>query len=63
MIDTLDLVIDTIVAIAFRALMTQHLHLESITSSYHELAEANRTLRLALFDEESKRLVPFSAVR
>ena len=41
-------VIDTIVAIAFRALMTQHLHLESITSSYHELAEANRTLRLAL---------------
>ncbi len=41
-------VIDTIVAIAFRALMTQHLHLESITTSYHELAESNRTLRHAL---------------
>jgi len=41
-------VIDTIVAIAFRALMTQHLHLESITSGYEELAETNRMLRTTL---------------
>lgn len=41
-------VVDTIVSIAFRALMTQHLHLESITSSYNELAESNRALRQSL---------------
>jgi two-component system, NarL family, sensor histidine kinase BarA len=38
-------VLDTVLAIAFRALMTQHLHLESITTSYNELAETNRALR------------------
>lgn len=41
-------VIDTIVSIAYRAVMTQHLHIESITSSYNELAEVNRALRQSL---------------
>ena len=37
-------VIDTIIAIAYKALMTQHMHLESITSSYHDLFAANQQL-------------------
>jgi len=38
-------VIDTITFIAMKALMTQQLHLESITSSYNEIQEKNRELR------------------
>ena len=38
-------VIDTITFIAMKALMTQHLHLESITSSYNEIQAKNRDLR------------------
>ncbi|MBI4820203.1 MAG: PocR ligand-binding domain-containing protein [Deltaproteobacteria bacterium] len=37
--------IDGVVSIAYRALMTQNLHLESITASYNELAVTNRALR------------------
>ena len=38
-------VIDTITFIAMKALMTQQLHLESITSSYDEIQQKNRELR------------------
>ncbi len=38
-------VVDTITFIAMKALMTQQLHLESITSSYNEIQEKNRELR------------------
>src|SRR5262249_18863995 len=37
-------VVDSITFVAIKALMTQQLHLESITSSYNELAAANRQL-------------------
>ncbi|MBI2373574.1 MAG: PocR ligand-binding domain-containing protein [Deltaproteobacteria bacterium] len=37
--------IDGVISIAYRALMTQNLHLESITASYNELAVTNRALR------------------
>ncbi len=38
-------VIDTITFIAIKSLMTQQLHLESITASYNDLSQANRALR------------------
>lgn len=38
-------VVDSITFVAIKALMTQHLHLESITASYNELSTANRSLR------------------
>jgi signal transduction histidine kinase len=38
-------VIDTVTFIAMKALMTQQLHVESITASYNELSESNRKLR------------------
>lgn len=38
-------VVDTITFIAMKALMTQQLHVESITASYNELSLANRKLR------------------
>ncbi len=38
-------VVDTITFIAMKALMTQQLHLESITSSYNEIQNKNRELR------------------
>jgi signal transduction histidine kinase len=38
-------VVDSITFVAIKALMTQQLHLESITSSYNELSTANRSLR------------------
>lgn len=41
-------VVDSIVAIAYKALMSQHLHLESITASYHELEASNRSLRASI---------------
>lgn len=44
--------IDTIVAIAYKALMTQHLHLESITASYEDVYRSNQQLRAALARQE-----------
>jgi len=41
-------VLDTVVATAYRAVLTQHLHLESVNANYKELAEANQRLRTAL---------------
>lgn len=41
-------VVDTITFIAMKALMTQQLHVESITASYNELSQANRKLRTSL---------------
>ncbi|MCK6545565.1 ATP-binding protein [Myxococcota bacterium] len=41
-------VVDTITFIAMKALMTQQLHVESITASYNELSQANRALRESL---------------
>lgn len=38
-------VVDTISFIAMKSLMTQQLHVESITASYNELSQANRALR------------------
>jgi two-component system, NarL family, sensor histidine kinase BarA len=38
-------VVDSITFVAIKALMTQQLHLESITASYNELSSANRALR------------------
>jgi signal transduction histidine kinase len=38
-------VVDTITFIAIKSLMTQQLHLESITASYNELSKANRAQR------------------
>jgi signal transduction histidine kinase len=38
-------VIDTITFIAIKSLMTQQLHVESITASYNDLSAANRALR------------------
>jgi two-component system, NarL family, sensor histidine kinase BarA len=41
-------VVDTITFIAMKALMTQQLHLESITASYNDLSLANQKLRTSL---------------
>ncbi len=41
-------VVDAIVFIAMKSLMTQKLHVESITASYNELSQANRKLRESL---------------
>lgn len=41
-------VIDTVTFVAMKALMTQQLHVESISASYKELSEANRHLRVSL---------------
>ena len=41
-------VVDTVTFIAMKALLTQQLHLESITDSYNELTRANRQLRESL---------------
>lgn len=41
-------VLDTVVATAYRAVLTQHLHLESVNANYKELAEANQRLRTSL---------------
>ncbi len=41
-------VVDTITFIAMKALMTQKLHLESITASYNDLSQANQKLRTSL---------------
>jgi len=41
-------VIDTVTFVAMKALMTQQLHVESITASYNELSESNRKLRESL---------------
>jgi two-component system, NarL family, sensor histidine kinase BarA len=41
-------VVDTITFIAMKALMTQQLHLESITASYNDLSQANQKLRASL---------------
>lgn len=38
-------VVDTITFVAMKALLTQRLHVESITASYNELSESNRKLR------------------
>jgi two-component system sensor histidine kinase BarA len=38
-------VVDTVTFIAMKAHMTQQLHLESVTASYNELANANKRLR------------------
>jgi two-component system, NarL family, sensor histidine kinase BarA len=38
-------VVDTITFVAIKSLMTQQLHVESITASYNELSTANRALR------------------
>lgn len=41
-------VVETVTFIAMKSLMTQRLHVESITSSYNELSESNRRLRESL---------------
>ncbi len=41
-------VVDTVTFIAMKSLMTRQLHVESITASYNDLAEANRKLRGSL---------------
>lgn len=41
-------VVDSVTFIAMKALLTQQLHLESITDSYNELTRANRQLRESL---------------
>lgn len=41
-------VVDTVTFVAMKALMTQQLHLESITASYNDLSESNRQLRASL---------------
>lgn len=41
-------VIDTVTFVAMKALMTQQLHVESITASYNELSDSNRKLRESL---------------
>ncbi len=41
-------VVETITFVAMKALMTQQLHVASITSSYNELSESNRQLRDSL---------------
>jgi two-component system sensor histidine kinase BarA len=41
-------VVDTITFIAMKALMTQQLHLESITASYNDLSASNQKLRESL---------------
>lgn len=41
-------VVDTITFIAMKALMTQQLHLQSITQSYNDLSKANQQLRSSL---------------
>jgi two-component system sensor histidine kinase BarA len=41
-------VIDTVTFVAMKALMTQQLHVESITASYNELSDTNRKLRASL---------------
>ncbi len=41
-------VVDSIVAIAYKALMSQHLHLETITASYHELEATNQSLEASI---------------
>lgn len=41
-------VVDTITFIAMKALITQQLHLESITQSYNDLSKANQQLRSSL---------------
>jgi signal transduction histidine kinase len=38
-------VVDTVIAIAIKAVLTEQLHLESVTASYQDLAETNRALR------------------
>jgi two-component system, NarL family, sensor histidine kinase BarA len=38
-------VVDTITFVAMKSLMTSQIHVESITSSYNELSQANRKLR------------------
>lgn len=47
-------VVDTITFVAMKALMTQQLHLESITSSYNEIQAKNRELRTSF--EQLKQL-------
>lgn len=44
-VDNFRRTLETVISIAFKALMTQHLHLESISASYEDLAETNRRLR------------------
>lgn len=41
-------VIDTVTFVAMKALMTQQLHVESITASYNDLSDSNRKLRESL---------------
>jgi signal transduction histidine kinase len=44
-IDNFRRTVETVISIAYKALMTQHLHLESVSASYQDLAETNRRLR------------------
>ena len=38
-------VVEVLVFTSYRSLLTQQMHIESVTSSYHELEEKNRTLK------------------
>jgi len=44
-LEQLQKIIDVIIFTSYRALLTSQMHIESVTSSYHELQEKNRTLK------------------
>jgi two-component system sensor histidine kinase BarA len=44
-LDQLQKIIEVIIFTSYRALLTSQMHIESVTSSYHELQEKNRTLK------------------
>ncbi len=46
-LDQLQRVVEVILFNSYRALLTSQMHIESVTSSYHELQEKNRTLKEA----------------
>lgn len=46
-LEQLQRVVEVILFNSYRALLTSQMHIESVTSSYHELQEKNRTLREA----------------
>lgn len=46
-LEQLQKVIEVILFTSYRALLTSQMHIESVTSSYHELQDKNRTLREA----------------